>query len=67
MIDNFVKEVVLYNDKVEIYYNYIDKKLDGDNDHQAFSFYKCKKSYVIDKHKTGGEPETLNFEMELCI
>lgn len=67
MIDTFVKEVVLYNDKVEIYYNYTDKKPDGDNDRQAFSFYKCEKSFVIDKHKIGGEPETLIFVVELFI
>lgn len=66
LIDAFVKEVVLYNDKVEIYYNYIDKEPDGDN-HQAFSFYNCNKTFVIDKRKIGGEPETLTFDVELFI
>jgi hypothetical protein len=67
MIDNFVKEVVLYNDRIEIYYNYIDKEPDGENSHQAFSFYECRKSYIIDKRKIGGSAETLIFEIKLYI
>jgi small nuclear ribonucleoprotein (snRNP)-like protein len=62
-----VKEVVLYNDRIEIYYNYIDKEPDGENSHQAFSFYECRKSYIIDKRKIGGSAETLIFEIKLYI
>ena len=36
MIRLLVKEIVLYDDKVELYYNFIDKKGPGDLDHQAF-------------------------------
>jgi hypothetical protein len=67
MIYTFVKKVVLYNDKIEIFYNYIDKEPDGDNDRQAFSFYECKKSYIINKHKLGGLPESLDFFIKMFI
>lgn len=43
MIMTLVNKVVLYNDKVEIYYNYIDTKR-PDDDHRAFSFYKATQS-----------------------
>ncbi|MBQ7347611.1 MAG: recombinase family protein [Clostridia bacterium] len=39
MIRLLVKEIILYDDKVEIYYNFIDKKRPGDLDHQAFCIY----------------------------
>ena len=39
MIRLLVKEIILYDDKVEIYYNFIDKKGPGDLDHQAFCIY----------------------------
>ena len=40
MIKTLVKEVILYDDKVEIYYNCIDKKKPDDLDHRAFCIYR---------------------------
>ena len=40
MIKLLVKEVILYDDKVEIYYNCIDKKEPDDLDHQVFCIYR---------------------------
>ena len=40
MIKLLVKEVILYDDKVEIYYNCIDKKGPDDLDHQVFCVYR---------------------------
>lgn len=40
MIDILVNRVKLYNDKIEIFYNYINKRPDGDNNHQAFPFMR---------------------------
>lgn len=40
MIKMLVKEVILYDDKVEVYYNCIDKKKPDDLDHQAFCVYR---------------------------
>ena len=39
MIKLLVKEVILYDDKVEIYYNCIDKKKPDDLEHQVFCIY----------------------------
>ena len=39
MIRLLVKRIVLYDDKIEIYYNYTDKKTLDDENHRAFSFY----------------------------
>ena len=40
MIKTLVKEVILYDDKVEVYYNCIDKKKPDDLDHRAFCIYR---------------------------
>lgn len=67
LIDHLIKEVVLYNDKVEIYYNYTDKtRPDGEN-HQVFSFYTTSMSFEIDQHKIGGKPFTLTYDISLFI
>ena len=34
----FIKGIILYNDKIEIYYN-TDKKVPDDENRRAFSFY----------------------------
>lgn len=40
MLDLLVKEVVLYNDKVEIVYNYTSRTIPDDDKHQVFSFHR---------------------------
>ena len=39
MIRLLIKEIILYDDKVEVYYNFIDKKQPDDLEHQAFCVY----------------------------
>ncbi len=39
MIRLLIKEIILYDDRIEIYYNYIDKNRPDEISHQAFSFY----------------------------
>ena len=39
MINLLIKSVVLYDDKLEIYYNYIDKNRPDCDEHQVFLFY----------------------------
>lgn len=39
MIRLLIKQIILYDDKIEIYYNFTDKKRPEDIDHQVFSFY----------------------------
>ena len=52
MITLLVKKIRLFNDRIEIYYNYTDSKR-PDDDHQAFSFYTTTKEVVIDTCKFG--------------
>ena len=49
MIKLLVKEIILYNDRIDIYYNYIDKIGPDDFVHQAFSFYSNK--IILDVEK----------------
>ena len=40
LIRALIKQIIIYDDKIEIYYNYTEKKGPGDLDHQAFCFYE---------------------------
>ena len=40
MIRALIKNIIIYNDKIEIYYNCIDTKRPDELDHQAFCFYE---------------------------
>ena len=42
IIKLLVKEAVLFEDRIEVYYNIKDRRPDGDDTHQAFCFYTCK-------------------------
>ena len=42
MIYALVNKVILYDDKIEIYYNYTSEKRTDENDHQPFLFYSEK-------------------------
>ena len=68
LISALIKEVVLYNDKIEIYYNDSDsKKPDGDDDRRTFIFYECEKSFEIERTKFGAEPLKLTYHIFLMI
>ena len=41
MLDYLVKEIILYNDKVEIIYNYTNRNNPDDIGNQDYSFYSC--------------------------
>ena len=64
LIRILIKEVILYDDKVEIYYNYIDYKRrpDGDN-HQAFSFYQDTFTTIVDRKEYYKEAITLKLKV----
>lgn len=40
MIKTLIKEIILYDDKIEIYYNYTKNKNPDDDDHRGFCFYE---------------------------
>ena len=56
MISLLIKEIILYEDKMEIYYNYTNRKKTDDNDHQAFLFYteNFSKQYFYSKFDLHG-------------
>ena len=64
ILRSLIKEIVLYDDKMEIYYNYADPKrrLDDEN-RQAFSFYSETFETEIDEHKFKGTPYVLKLEI----
>ena len=66
MVDALIKKVVLYNNKIEIYYNYTNMKdPDGTDDRRDFVFHTCIKSFEIDTHKYDRSPILLTFSIEL--
>lgn len=74
MIRILVKEVKLFNDKIQIFYNYTDHSKEPDNDltpdgenRQKFLFYQFEKSFVIDKKKIRTAPEILTLKIEMYI
>lgn len=67
MIQLLIKQVVLYNDKIEIHFNYTDGKRPDDELHQAFSFYSFNQRITIDQHKIGKEPIVTDYEITLFI
>lgn len=67
LISTLVKEVVLYNDKIEIHYNYTDSKNPDGDDRRDFIFYECEKSFEIERTKFGSEPLKLTYKIILII
>lgn len=63
MITLLVKQVILYNDKIEIYYNYTDTKR-PDDDHQAFLFCTTSREVTVDVCKFGCSPTAINYTIE---
>ena len=67
MIQLIIKNVVLYNDKIEIHFNYTEAKRPDDEKHRAFSFYSFKKSVMIDQHKFNKLPTQFEYIIFLLI
>ena len=65
LIDLVVKQIILYDDKMEITLNYTERP-DG-NDHQAFSFYTTNKAYELFYNNTENYKKTLNLEIIIYI
>jgi len=68
MVRLLIKEIILYNERIEIYMNYTDRKEPDDgNDHRVFSFYSTTRSAAIDQRKTGINAVKVNYTIELYI
>ncbi len=67
LIDLLVKEIRLYNDKIEIDFHYTNKKSPDDEDHWGFCFYQCEKSYIVDTHIFKSKPTEHRVKIELKV
>ena len=66
MVDALIKKVVLYNDKIEIHYNFTNRtNPDGDENHRDFIFYTCKKSFSLQCRTFDKYPIVLDFDIIL--
>ena len=62
----------MYDDKIEIYYNYIDRKRPDADEHQVFSFYKetFSKTYTYDRFDVNKNKQLrydLSIEMDVNL
>ncbi len=62
MVTLLIKKVILFKDRIGIYYNYSDTKR-PDDDHQAFSFYTT----IKEVSKGVMDNETVTYTIELFI
>ncbi len=67
MIQLIIKQVVLYNDKIEIHLNYTSGKRPDDELHQAFSFYETTQTVLVDRQRLNKPPMELKYEIEMFI
>ncbi len=72
MIRELVKKVVLYDDKIQIYYNYTDSKrtekgTDGETAGQPLCFYTAEKIFDIQTYKLRCFSNEVSFAVELYI
>ena len=60
MIRALIKNVIVYNDKIEIYYNCIDTKRPDELDHQAFCFYE--ENFDLSVENSSSYNNTIDFK-----
>ena len=74
LIRTLVKKVILYDDRIQIYYNYADRKTqkktersDGDEADQTFCFYDVDKTFPLTNYKLRSNPHELTLRVSLYI
>lgn len=74
LIRTLVKKVVLYDDRIQIYYNYADRKTqkksegsDGGEADQTFCFYDGDKTFPLTNYKLRSNPHELTLRVSLYI
>lgn len=70
LIDLLIKEIRMYDDKIEIDLHFVDKKSPDDNNRWDFCFYKCTKfgkSYTVQKNNFGNIEKIFELEILLYI
>ena len=72
MIRELVKKVILYDDKIQIYYNYTDnkkerKEADSEKSCQPFCFYNEEKVFDVRLYKLRCSSNVITLQTELYI
>ena len=67
LINLLVKEVRVWNERLEIDLKYTDKNNPDGNDRRDFCLFTCDKSYAIDKHIINKKPTNHNVHIEIYI
>lgn len=68
MLKSLIKEILLYDDKIEITYNYVDtKRIKIDDEHKPEIFYTDEFETVIDEHKFNHNPQTLHIDINAKV
>ena len=67
MIYALVNKVILYDDKIEIYYNYTSEKGTDENDHQPFLFYSEKLFIPIKDYSYNNKNRNLILDARLFV
>ena len=67
LVDLLIRKVVLWNDRIEIFYRYKGKGGPDDDCRQALPFYHCTKSFEVDFQRIGRDPFVLTYSLELFI
>lgn len=67
LIDLLIKEIRLYDDKIEIYFHFVDKKSPDDKNRWGFCFYEDKKSFTLETHVFGASAKTIEVEIKLFV
>ena len=66
MVDALVQKVILYNDKIQIFYNYTRQTPDGSETHREL-FFTLNKSFEITRHTFEKSHARLDFIIELYV
>ena len=62
-----IKEIKLFKNKIEIYFNYSDKTRPDDDSRRVFIFYKKEDVIYIDKHLFCCDAEPFKYNLEFYI
>jgi len=67
MIKLLIKEIILYDDKVEIYYNFIEDNSPDGSSRQGCLIYRENKEYKTNDYNYKEQGFVLKFKVELYL
>ena len=67
LIDLLIREVVIWHDRLKIFYRHREKGGPDDDRRQALPFYHSTKSFEVDFQRIGRDPFVLTYGLDLFI